>query len=113
MKKQRIKISQELKEQILGEALQASCNISMVAKRYNLSVKTISKWRATYRKQRQEGLEEQSNRFIEITSLPIIDRTCDLKKVELTFDDYSCSIVGKINSSRLLKLVQLLEGGLC
>jgi transposase-like protein len=113
MKKQRIKVSKKLKEQILIELLQEDCNIQSIATQYNLSIKTVSKWKSDCRRQKQEDLQHPNNQFIELTSLPIKSKISNLKKVELIFDDYSCSIAGTLSSNQLLKLVQLLEGGLC
>lgn len=115
MSLKRTKVSREIKEQVLHESMQADCNIELIAKRYKLSPQTIRKWQRCYRKQQKvESIEAPiGSQFIELTSLPVINKTSGLKKVELIFEDYSCSVVGKMNSTQLLKLVQLLEGGLC
>jgi transposase-like protein len=113
MKKPSIRVSRRVREQILAELLQESSNIQSLATKHNLSIKTISRWKADYKRQKQKYLQQQNNQFIELTSLPVINKALGLKKVELIFEDYSCSIIGKINSNQLLKLVQLLEGGLC
>ena len=114
MKKQRITVAKKLKEKICSELLQEDCDIQSIATQYNLSVKTISKWKSDCRRQAQ-GATTQSpnNQFIELTPLPIINKPSALKKVELLFDNYSCSIEGRMNSTQLLKLVQLLEGESC
>jgi len=114
MRKTRTKVSREAKEQILSQSLQAGCNIELLAKRHNLSSTTIHKWRVVYNKQKQaqEPLDAGTCQFIEVKR-PSIERTSSLKKVELLFDNYSCCIEGRINSNQLLKLVQLLEEGLC
>lgn len=122
MRKQRVRASIELKEQVLLELLKAGSNIQLLAEQHNLSIKTIRRWKADYYKQKmvrekdsphQNNQINQNNRFIELTSIPIINQISELKKVDLVFDNYSCSIVGKISSNQLLKLVQLLESGLC
>jgi len=113
MSLKRTKVSREIKEQVLYESMQAECDLELLAKRHKLSPQTICKWQRCYRKQqRVESLEPLRSRFVELTELPIT-KASSLKKVELVFEDYSCSIAGKINSNQLLKLIQLLEGGLC
>ena len=114
MKKPRTRIPKELKEKICAELLQEDCNIQSIAAQYGLTVKTISKWKSDCKKQSQTSpAQELNNRFIELTLPPVTSKILGLKKVELTFEDYSCSIVGKIKSNQLLKLLQVLEGGLC
>lgn len=113
MTKPRITLSHELKKQILLKLSQEDCTIQSLAAQHNVSVKTIGKWRADSKKQKKEVLRHQNNQFIELTPIVITKTISDLKKVELTFEEYSCSIVGKINSNQLLKLLQLLEGGIC
>jgi transposase-like protein len=113
MKKPRIDVSKKLKEQIFRELLKEDSSIQSLAEQYNLSVKTVSRWKSDCRRQKHEAAQYPNSQFIELTPLPVINKTSDLKKVELIFEDYSCSVVGKMNSTQLLKLVQLLEGGLC
>ena len=114
MKKPRTRVSKELKEKICAELLQEGCNIQSVGAQYGLTVKTINKWKSDCKKQSQtSGGQKANNRFIELSLPPVTSKILCLKKVELTFEDYSCSIVGKIKSNQLLKLLQLLEGGLC
>ena len=98
MTKPRITLSHELKKQILLKLSQEDCSIQSLAAQHNLSVKTISKWRTDSKKQKKEVLEHRSNQFVELTPIAITKIISDLKKVELTFEEYSCSIVGKINS---------------
>ena len=113
MRPKRTKVSCTLKKQILSESLQLDCNLALLAKQYNLSPQTIAKWKTTYRKQQRAGtLEQPGSKFIELTIAPIA-KTCHLKKVELLFDNYSCCIEGRMNSTQLLKLVQLLEEASC
>jgi transposase-like protein len=116
MRKSRVSVSVELKEQVLSELSKAGSNIQLLAKQHNLSIKTIRGWKTDYNKQilRKKDSQHQNNQFIELTSLPRLNQiSAKLKKVDLVFEDYSCSIVGKISSNQLLKLVQLLESGLC
>ena len=114
MSLKRTKVSREIKEKVLHESMQVDCNLELLARRHKLSPQTICKRQRCYRKQQKvESLERSiSSQFIELTALPIT-KTSSLKKVELLFDNYSCSIEGRMNSSQLLKLVQLLEVGLC
>jgi len=113
MKKPRVTVSKKLKEQIFTALLQENCNIQSLAAHYNLSVKTIGKWKSDCKRQKQEVTQHPNSQFIELIPLTVTNKKSGLKKVELIFDDYSCSIAGKINSNQLLKLVQLLEDGLC
>jgi transposase-like protein len=113
MSLKRTKVSGELKERILHESMEAGCDLELLAKRYKLSPQTICKWQRCYRNQQKvESLEPISSQFVELTALPIT-KSPGLKKVELLFDNYSCSIEGRMNSAQLLKLVQLLEGESC
>ena len=108
-----MKVSRERKERILHESMQVNCDLELLAKKHKLSPQTICKWQRCYRKQRYiEHLEQPSNQFVELTALPIT-KTSSLKKVELVFDNYCCSIEGRMNSAQLLKLVRLLEGESC
>ena len=106
MRKARVRISAELKEQILSELLKAGSNIQLLAEQHNLSIKTIRRWKTDYNKQilQKKDSQHQNNQFIELTSLPIVNQISELKKVELVFDDYSCSIVGKISYNGLKKI---------
>ena len=86
--------------------LKAGSNIQLLAEQHNLSIKTIRRWKTYYHKQilQKKDSQHQNNQFIELTSLPIVNQISELKKVELVFDDYSCSIVGKISYNGLKKI---------
>jgi transposase-like protein len=86
MRKPRITVSTELKEQIFRELLKEDCSIQSIASQYNVSIKTVSKWKSECRRQKQEDLHQPKNQFIELTPLPVINKTSDLKKVELIFE---------------------------
>lgn len=113
MSLKRTKVSRELKEGILHESMQAGCDLELLAKKHKLSPQTICKWQRYHKKQQKlASLELSRSQFVELTALPIA-KTRSLKKVELIFENCSCSIAGKINSNQLLKLIQLLECESC
>ena len=62
-----------------------------------------------YQKQHSENtLTTSDQQFIEL-QLPRKEKTITLQKVELLFDNHKCCIEGKLGSSQLLKLVELIE----
>ena len=80
-----------------------------IARKYNLSSVTVKKWRTNYQKQQSENtLTKSDQQFIEL-KLPRNEQTITLQKVELLFDNHKCCIEGKLSSSQLLKLVELIE----
>ena len=113
VKRKRVNISREKKEQIIKELIDNSSDIKTLAVKYQVTAKTLSKWRSNYYK---AGQERQSTKpeehFVEVQVRDDI-RKRRLKKVELILDDYKCSIEGRLNSEQLIKLLQLLEEASC
>ena len=101
------KAKKELKEKVLTESFKKGCSITLLAKEYKISPRTVQRWRTEHKRQKK-NLNQAT--FVEISLPP---NTCSLKKVELTFDDYTCSVAGQMRSDKLIRLVQLLEDGLC
>jgi len=109
MKRSRTNVSRELKERITLESLEPGCDLVSLARKYNLSSVTVKKWRTNYQKQQSENkLTKSDQQFIEL-QLPLKEQTITLRKVELLFDNHKCCIEGKLGSSQLLKLVELIE----
>lgn len=113
MKKKRPKISQELRNQITIELQDSGCDIAALAKKYQLARSTLLKYRQQHRKQEARNLTlQKKSSFVEV-KLEECKSISSLTKVELSFDNYKCSVEGRLSSNQLLKLVQLLEEGAC
>ena len=110
MKNKTHHISKERKSQILAESNAKGCVITELARKHNVPVKTIYDWRS---KQKTHKTSCDSEFFFLEVPIPRAAGTMDLKKVELVFDDYSCSVEGKMSGGKLIKLVQLLQEGIC
>lgn len=112
-KRQRTDVSGELKERIILASLEPRCDLASLARKYKLSHSTVSRWRRIYRQQQSKNrLTKPDQQFIEL-QLPRQEQVSTLKKVELSFDNHRCSVEGKLNSTQLLKLVELLEEAAC
>lgn len=113
IKKKRSKFSHELREGITRASLEAGCDLIELAKKYKLARSRLIKWRSQYGKQQGEGIILQNDSsFVEV-KVEQPRRVSTLKKVELSFDNHRCCIEGNLNSTQLLKLVELLEEGAC
>lgn len=111
-KRKRIYITPERKEQITKEILQNDSNIKLLATKYQITAKTLSKWRSEhYKREKDEGLRSEQ-RFVEVQVSKDIKKN-HLKKVKLLLDNHSCSIEGRLNSEQLIKLLQILEEASC
>ena len=112
-KKKRTKVSRELRESITLESLDPGCDLIALAEKYKLARSTLIKWRRQYEKQQEGGPTSQGNpSFVEVK----VERSrivSTLKIVELILDNHRCCIEGKLNSTQLLKLVELLEEDAC
>ena len=107
-RRKRTYISREQKEEITKELIQANCNIKLLAEKYQVTVRTLSKWRSDYYKA-EEGKEPKlEQHFVEVQVGSDIKKSY-LKKVELLLDNHRCSIEGRLNSEQLIKILQILE----
>ena len=106
-------ISREHKEEIIKELIQANCNIKLLATKYQVTGRTLSKWRSDYYKA-EKGKEstKPEQHFVEVQVGSDIKKS-HLKKVELLLDNHRCSIEGRLNSEKLIKLLQILEEASC
>jgi len=112
-KRQRTRVSRELKESITLASLESGCDLVALAKKYKLALSTLSRWRRHYRAQQTGDASSQTEtHFVEI-KVEQPRRAGTLKKVELSFDNHRCCIEGKLNSTQLLRLVKLLEEAAC
>lgn len=113
MKKKRPKISQELRNQITVELQDPGCDLEALSKKHQLARSTLLKYRQQHRKQEASDLTlQKTSSFVEV-KLAESKSSSSLTKVELSFDNYKCSVEGRLSSNQLLKLVQLLEEGAC
>jgi len=92
VKRKRIYISHERKVEIIKEPIQANSDIKLLAVKYEVRVKTLSKWRSDYYKaeQRKETIKPEKH-FIEVQVGNDIKNDY-LKKVELLLSNQRCSI---------------------
>ena len=112
-KKKRIYITPERKERIIKEILQNDSNIKFLARKYQITAKTLSKWRSDYYKaEKERELVKPEQHFVEVQVRKDIKKS-HVKKVELLLDNHSCSIEGTLNSEQLIKLLQILEEASC
>lgn len=111
--RRRAHISPEKKKQILKEILHNDSDIKLLATKYQLATKTLSKWRSDYYKgEKQEGFVGPEQAFVEVKVGKEI-KECRLKKVELIFDNHRCIIDGRLSNEQLIKLLQVLEEASC
>lgn len=101
-------ISREQKEEITKELIQANCNIKLLAEKYQVTVRTLSKWRSDYYKAEEEKQPKLEQHFVEVQVGSDIKKSY-LKRVELLLDNHRCSIEGRLNSEQLIKILQILE----
>ena len=111
-RRKRIHISREQKEGIIKELIQGNCDIKLLATKYQVTVRTLCKWRSDYHKAKEGKETEAGEHFVEVQVGKDIKKN-HLKKVELLLDNHKCSIEGRLNSKQLIKLVELLEEGSC
>ena len=110
IKKKRTKVTHELRERIILASLEPHNDLNELARKYKLARSTLIKWRRQHTKQQAGGARLQpDSSFVEV-KVEQPEKVCTLKKVDLTFTNHRCSVEGNLNSSQLLKLVELLEG---
>jgi len=107
-RRKRTYISREQKEEITKELIQANCNIKLLAEKYQVTVRTLSKWRNDYYKEEEKKQPKLEQHFVEVQVGSDIKKSY-LKKVELLLDNHRCSIEGRLNSEQLIKILQILE----
>ena len=98
------KLSREKKQLIIEETLVGGVILSDVAKKYNMSPKTLCAWRKQHRVS-----QDKANEFVEIqvsddSSGSILNKAC------LDFKDCSLSLEGEIKSTRLIEIINILVG---
>jgi transposase-like protein len=112
-RKRRIRIPHESKAKIIEELIQESSDIKILATKYQVTAKTLSKWRSDYYKAaKTKELTESQQRFVELQVGDDIKRN-HLQKIELILDNHKCSIEGRLNSGQIIKLLALLEETSC
>ena len=110
IKKKRTKVTREQKERITLASLEPKSDLNELARKYKLARSTLIKWRRQHRKQQAGGARlHPDSAFVEV-KVEQSRRVSNLKKVELIFANHRCSVEDKLNSTQLLKLVELLEG---
>ena len=106
-------IPHERKAKIIEELIQESSDIKILATKYQVTAKTLSKWRSDYYKAaKTKELTESQQRFVELQVGDDIKRN-HLQKIELILDNHKCSIEGRLNSGQIIKLLALLEETSC
>lgn len=113
-RRKRIQISSEQKERIIEESLKNGCDVKLLATKYQITAKTIGKWRSDYYKNAEQGKKstKAEQNFVEVKLDDAIKKSY-LKKVELLLDNHRCSIEGRLNSDQLIKLLRILEEASC
>ena len=111
-RRKRIYISREQKEEIIKGLIETNCNIKLLAEKYQVTVRTLSKWRSDYYKAEEGKQPKPEGHFVEVQVGCDIKKS-HLKKVELLLDNHRCSIEGRLNSEQLIKLLEILEEASC
>lgn len=112
-RKRRMHIPHERKVKIIEELIQESCDIKILATKYQVTTKTLSKWRSDYYKvKKTKELTNPKQRFVELEVGDDIRRN-HLQKIELILDNHKCIIEGRLNSEQVIKLLALLEEVSC
>ena len=111
-KRKRIYISREQKEGIIKELVQANSNIKLLAEKYQVRARTLSKWRSDYYKGEEGKQTKPGEHFVEVQVGSDIKKS-HLKKVELLLDNHRCSIEGRLSSEQLIKLLEILKKASC
>lgn len=107
-RRKRIYISREQKEEIIKELIKTNCNIKLLAEKYQVTVRTLSKWESDYYKAEEVKEPKLEQHFVEVQVGSDIKKSY-LKKVELLLDNHRCGIEGRLNSEQLIKVLQILE----
>lgn len=112
------KVPEELKIKIIEESLSDGCVVGELARRYNLTSKTINSWRSAYIKLRSSSkfTKDLVNNTGEFMELPVAeDIICNstshsnLQSVSLKFNNFSIEMEGKIKISALVSIISILE----
>jgi len=101
------KISTEQKEIILEESYTEGCIISKLAEKNKISKATIYRWRNEKGGMAKSEEKKSEPNFIEVSVKK--EEGNQLKKVELVYEEFSIEIVGKISSSKIAPIMQILE----
>jgi transposase-like protein len=108
-RKNRRQVSREQRHRITLALLEPGCDVSALAKKYDLARSTLLRYRRQYNKQQTGDLMlSKKPHFIEVKTIE--DKILSsLTKVELSFDNHRCSVEGRLSGNKLLKLVELFE----
>ena len=109
VKKKRTKVTREQKERITLASLEPKSDLNELASKYKLACLTLIKQRRQHTQTQEEARLHPDSSCVEV-KVEQPKKVCTLKKVDLTFTNHRCSVEGNLNSSQLLKLVELLEG---
>ncbi len=137
MPRKKSRISDEVKASVLSATAFPGCNITKIAKAYNISKTTIYSWirekssafissspqipaDQTCTSSARNNITGSSSEFLELSildSTPIstsaLRPRSTLEKALLTFHDCSITIEGKVKSSSLIAIIQILENQSC
>ena len=109
MSNQRQSISPVLKEQILRESDDPECVITQLASKHGITANQIYNWR-NKRLSSKSPIDEKPNDFIELVpEESVTPIALEHVETELKFAEFSFSIEGKILSSKLHKIIELLS----
>ena len=65
-RRKRIYISREQKEEIIKGLIETNCNIKLLAEKYQVTVRTLSKWRSDYYKAEEGKQPKPEGHFVEV-----------------------------------------------
>ena len=100
-------ISAPKKAQILAELALPGCEVSKVAKTYNVSTTSI------YSLRKEAAASSVQHNFVEIADCDSQSAAAILQKATLAFENFSLHIDGKFKTSSLISIIEILENEAC
>ena len=108
MKKQWKSISPRLRRKILEESRTSRNAVSELSSRYGIRKERIYRWRKQDSKRRSLSENDIRNKFVEAKLEEDVEEKVKLKKASLEFTDFTLSIEGRINVSRMHQILEVL-----
>ena len=65
-RRKRIYISREQKEEIIKGLIETNCNIKLLAEKYQVTARTLSRWRSDYYKAEEGKQPKPEGHFVEV-----------------------------------------------
>ena len=110
MKKHWKSISPRLRRKILEESRTSRNAVSELASRYGIRKERIYRWREQDSKRFASSVAKNDirNKFVEAKLEEDVEEKVKLKKASLEFTDFTLSIEGRLNVSRIHQILEVL-----